>query len=136
VSCSIWAWAALSLVITPRVAWTVAAQTYLVFAFWIVVNQLRTLAAHRYANHAATPLSLLGQVRDTNTFASGVTAALWAPLGMRYHALHHLMPALPYHAMARAHRRLLQTLPPGSAYHDTLRPGLWAALALVAARRR
>jgi len=36
----------------------------------------------------------------------GLVAALWAPVGLRYHALHHLLPSLPYHSLAEAHRRL------------------------------
>jgi hypothetical protein len=37
------------------------------------------------------------------------------PLGLRYHALHHLFPSLPYHALGTAHRRLIVALPPDSA---------------------
>jgi fatty acid desaturase len=121
-----WAWAVVVLVITGRVSWTVIGTAYAVFALWMAVNQVRTLAAHRYANRAAAPLSHLDQVLDTNTFSHGRwLPPLWAPLGMRYHALHHLMPAMPYHAMGRAHRRLLERLPPHSPYHATVKRNLW-----------
>jgi fatty acid desaturase len=53
---------------------------------------------------------------------------LWAPLGQRYHALHHLMPSIPYHSLGIAHRRLMRNLPPDSPCHQTLRPSLLAAL--------
>ena len=94
-----------------------------------LIPSSRRLAAHRYSNRAAAPLSHLDQVLDTNIFSQGRWLPhLWVPLGMRYHALHHLMPAMPYHAMGRAHRRLLERLPPHSPYHATLRRNLWQAL--------
>lgn len=126
---SAWAWALVTLVFTGRVSWTVIGTAYAVFALWMAVNQIRTLAAHRYANRAAAPFSHLDQVLDTNTFGDGRWLPhLWAPLGMRYHALHHLMPAMPYHAMGRAHRRLMERLPPHSPYHATVKRNLWHAV--------
>ncbi|HWP26768.1 MAG TPA: hypothetical protein VNL39_10545 [Xanthobacteraceae bacterium] len=38
------------------------------------------------------------------------------PIGLRYHALHHLLPNLPSHAFGRARRRLLAQLPADSPY--------------------
>ena len=32
---------------------------------------------------------------------------LIAPVGLRYHALHHWIPSLPYHNLGRAHRLLI-----------------------------
>jgi fatty acid desaturase len=118
VMCAAWVWTVMLLVASHRMSWQPVAKTYLVFVFWIGVNQIRTLVAHRYSNDMAQPVSYLNRWLPE----------LWAPLGMRYHALHHLMPSLPYHAMAEAHRRLVTRLPPRSAYHETLRPGLWPAL--------
>ena len=54
---------------------------------------------------------------------------LFVPLGLRYHALHHLFPQLPYHALGRAHRRLMKELPAGSDYHQTVRSGIGAIFA-------
>jgi fatty acid desaturase len=50
--------------------------------------------------------------------------ALWAPVGLRYHAIHHLLPGLPYHALGEAHRRLSAALPGGSPYHRANYAGL------------
>jgi hypothetical protein len=133
---SAWAWSLAVLVATERVAWSAAGKVYLAFLLWMLLNQVRTLAAHRYSNHSAQPLTHAGQVADTNTFARGRwLPGLWAPLGMRYHALHHLVPALPYHAMAEAHRRLIETLPPDSPYRATLQPGLGSALGAMLRER-
>jgi fatty acid desaturase len=47
---------------------------------------------------------------------------------MRFHALHHLFPSLPYHALGAAHRRLMARLPPDSPYRLTEAPRLSASL--------
>jgi fatty acid desaturase len=133
---SAWAWTLAGLVGGGIVSWAALGQAYAVFACWMAVNQVRTLAAHRYGNRAGTAMSHLQQVGDTNTFSRGRwLPELWAPLGMRYHALHHLMPTLPYHAMPAAHRRLTTALPPDSPYRATERPGLWRAVADAARHR-
>jgi fatty acid desaturase len=53
---------------------------------------------------------------------------MWAPVGLRFHALHHLLPGLPYHALPEAHRRLMAALPPDSPYRRTNSPSLRASL--------
>src|SRR5437899_3760842 len=99
------------------------------------VNQLRVYAAHRYVNESE-PMSFLDQMLDSTTIPGGPWSALWAPLGMRYHALHHLFPTMPYHTMGTAHRRLMRALPPDSPYHATLRQSLPAALLELARAAR
>ena len=128
-ACCAWGWAIALLVVAGRIDWATIEKTYLVFLFWIVVNQVRTLVAHRYANGTDTPISYVDQLLDTNTFPYGrVLPELWAPVGLRYHALHHLLPTLPYHSMRLAHERLMAKLPAGSPYHRTIKRGLWSAL--------
>ena len=43
-------------------------------------------------------------------------AVLWAPVGLRYHALLHLMPSMPYHSLGKAHARLCDHLGADSTY--------------------
>ena len=53
---------------------------------------------------------------------------LWAPVGLRFHATHHLFPDLPYHALEEAHRRLLLDQGENSLYGQTVCLGLLPAL--------
>ncbi|HZL88000.1 MAG TPA: fatty acid desaturase, partial [Pirellulaceae bacterium] len=56
-------------------------------------------------------------------------AVLFCPVGLRFHALHHIFPTLPYHNAHAAHQRLLAALPADSPYRATIEQSLPAALA-------
>lgn len=115
------------LVIAGIIPWAVPAKLYFVYVFVTFVNQLRVYAAHHYGNESE-PMTFLEQMLDSTTIPGGPWSELWAPLGMRFHALHHLFPTMPYHNMGIAHRRLIQQLPPDSPYHATLRRSLASAV--------
>jgi fatty acid desaturase len=110
-----WVWIAGAGVLTADIGARVAAQWLLVVGGVFALNQLRTLVAHGYAGFGS-PVDLDGQLRDSINLASGAWAALVAPLGLRYHALHHLRPDIPYHDLGRVHRELLAALPAESPY--------------------
>jgi fatty acid desaturase len=93
-----------------------------------LLNQLRTLAAHRWESDGVR-MGMREQLLDTvNVPPPALLPALWAPLGLRYHALHHLLPDLPYHQLAEAHRRMRVALPDEHLYHAASSPGLRAVL--------
>lgn len=104
-------------------------KAYLLLGFTLAINWVRTLAAHGFGNRG-DPMSYVEQVADS----INITGQTWLtvflfPVGLRYHALHHLFPALPYHNLGIAHRRLTERLPPDSPYHATGRASFFAALA-------
>jgi fatty acid desaturase len=68
-------------------------------------------------------MTVTGQYLDSVNVQSPL-AALWAPVGLRFHALHHLMPSLPYHALPEAHRRISAQLGTGSTYAKSIHPGM------------
>jgi fatty acid desaturase len=75
---------------------------YCVSALIFMVNSIRTLAAHRYKNPEGNVVSHPNQMLDSvNIPGNGWTTSLWAPVGLRFHAMHHLFPDLPYHASGR-----------------------------------
>ena len=142
--------------------WSVAILVYArvlpvrVIAAWFIVasvtstiNAVRTLAAHRYDHDDGDELTMVAQLLDTCTIARPETAppgaasgrsigavwrALWAPVGLRYHALHHWIPSLPYHNLGRAHRLLAGTLTADSPYAATSEPDIVTAVASLARR--
>ena len=109
-----------------------------------IVNGIRTLAAHRYDRDEGE-LSMIEQLLDSCNIAqaperSGAVAAALrafvAPLGLRFHALHHWIPSLPYHNLPKAHRRLEQTLAADAPYRATVHRGFTPLVADLVRRAR
>jgi fatty acid desaturase len=121
--------AAVVLVLAGAIPMRAVAQWYAVSAAVAVVNQLRTLGAHRWRNDGR-PMEVVTQLLDSvNT--PGTLAGIWAPVGLRFHALHHFVPDLPYHALATAHRRLAAELPAEAGYAATISGGLLESVRTV-----
>lgn len=90
----------------------------------LLLNQVRTLVAHLWENDGEA-MTVTAQFLDSvNVPPPALLPALWAPVGLRYHAIHHLLPSLPYHALGEAHRRLSGALSPESQYHKASYAGL------------
>jgi fatty acid desaturase len=101
---------------------------YALLALPLALNWLRNLASHRYSNRGER-MTLAEQVAESIniTGQTWLTVALF-PVGLRYHALHHMFPGLPYHRMGQAHRRLMQGLPADSPYRCSNRASYFGAV--------
>ena len=124
------------------VLWWTGVVPLALIGCWVVVtsaastiNAVRTLAAHRYDHDtdSSAALTMVDQLLDSCTIAprSGVGGwcgivwrGLWAPVGLRFHALHHWIPSLPYHNLARAHRVLATALGADAPYTATQYPAI------------
>ena len=79
-------------------------------------------------------MTVTAQYLDSvNVPPPGTWAELWAPVGLRYHALHHLLPSVPYHAYPEAHRRLSKELGAESTYRGANSSGAVATRGKVGA---
>lgn len=131
-ACSIWAIALLTVAATGVLPLRAFLIILGVQSGVMILNQIRTLVAHLWENEG-DPISVTEQYLDSvNVPPPGLLPELWAPVGLRYHALHHLLPSLPYHALGEAHRRLAAALGPESSYHPANYPGLFPLVARLA----
>lgn len=89
-----------------------------------VINQVRTLVAHLWENEGEAMTVTAQYLDSVNVPPPALLPALWAPVGLRYHALHHLLPSVPYHNLGQAHRRLTALVEPDSPYHKASYKGL------------
>jgi fatty acid desaturase len=127
-ACFAWLAFLAGLFVTGVLPWAVLGKVYLLMTFAIGLNWVRNLAAHKYVNTGAR-MTLQGQLEDSiNITGQTWLTALLFPIGLRYHALHHLFPAMPYHSMGEAHRRLMAQLPADASYRMTDYPNFFAAV--------
>ena len=121
------AWVMLGLVIFGVMPPIRLPMILLLAMFALSLNHIRTLAAHRYRSSGES-ISHLEQFLDSTNVSGNWLTELICPLGLRYHALHHLFPGIPYHNLGIAHRRLAQQLPKNSVYHDATYHNLRSAI--------
>jgi fatty acid desaturase len=102
------------------------------FGIWLAtltiisfLNTARVLGAHEYDSEGAI-LSRQGQLSDSIDTPGGPWTELWAPVGLRYHALHHYFPGIPYHNLGAAYRRIVASR--NATYLESTSPSLRQSL--------
>jgi fatty acid desaturase len=118
-ACSLWAMTFVGLAMSGVIPGRELLILLCITSGVLFLNQVRTLVAHLWENEGE-PMSVTAQYLDSvNVPPPATLPALWAPVGLRYHALHHLLPGVPYHNLGEAHRRLSTALEENSAFHVT-----------------
>lgn len=133
---SAWAWTVVVLLATGVLPWRAVAFHLAVLFGAVAANQVRSLTVHRWAT--------VGVEDDEDVLNDSINLVprswLWRaliPVSTRMHALHHLAPAVPYHHLEEAHRRMLAHEGPGSSYERATSPGVLACIRdLLADTRR
>ena len=121
--------AIITLVVLNILPYSLLVLWYLISVTVYFLNSLRTLAAHAYRNPGDRKMTLAEQYLDSiNIPGNFLITPLCAPVGLRYHATHHLFMSMPYHNLGKAQRRLVNGLTDNSQYIKTIRSGLWDAL--------
>lgn len=112
------------------------------FRVWLCVlvlisflNTVRVLGAHEYETNG-TARSREGQLSDSIDTPGGPWTEAWAPIGLRYHALHHYFPGIPYHNLGIAYRRIVATLPSDAPYRQSTSPSLPRSLQTLYAKAK
>ncbi len=114
-------------VMLGKLPWQILVLWYAIAVAVFFLNSLRTLVAHAYRHKGDQHLTLVEQYLDSVNVPGNFLTGLWAPVGLRYHATHHLFMSMPYHNLGKAYRRLAQKLGDSNIL-QTSRIGLWSAL--------
>jgi len=102
---------------------------YLTAVVLLTFNCLRTMAAHRFWSEGHEVTFVEQMLDSVNIDSRSPLEMILNPVGLRFHALHHMFPSLPYHNLAKAHRKLMQELPADSLYRQTNEPSIAVAIA-------
>lgn len=106
--------------------WTRMPMLYLLGFTVLLMNQMRQLADHHFEGDGSN-LELSDHIHDSCNYTSrDFLTWLFFPFSIRYHALHHLFPTLPYHNLAVAHAYLERELPADSPYRSLSQPSWWS----------
>jgi len=129
--CSIYVWVIALMLVLDYLPSMILIEWYIVGIFILIFNAMRTLAAHRYHN-AGGSATIEEQIADSINITGGfILTPLLAPVGLRYHALHHLVPTIPYHNLGASHRHLMRNLSEVPAYQQTCFPNFRQAYKLL-----
>ena len=106
--------------------WTRLPQLYASGLRALLLNQMRQLADHHFECDGGN-LELSDHIRDSCNYTSRDWLTwLFFPFAIRYHALHHLFPTLPYHNLKAAACLPDARLPADSPYRGLDQPRWWS----------
>ncbi|MDX1947936.1 MAG: fatty acid desaturase [Pirellulaceae bacterium] len=124
--CCLRAIAILAFVLAGVTHWSRIPLMYSLALGVLVLNQMRQLADHHFVSDGGQ-MNLPDHIRDSCNYTSrDFFTWLFFPFSIRYHALHHLFPTLPYHNLKAAHNYLVEHLPADSPYRQLDQPSWWS----------
>jgi fatty acid desaturase len=126
--CCLRAWMIPLVVLLGAAHWSRMPLLYSLAIGALVLNQMRLMGDHHFESDGGK-IDLSDHILDSCNYTSydPMTCVLF-PFSIRYHALHHIFPTLPYHNLAAAHKHLSRELPDDSPYHG-LDQGNWWSVA-------
>ncbi|MEX2174788.1 MAG: fatty acid desaturase [Pirellulaceae bacterium] len=114
------------MVLLGAAPWTRLPLLYALGVGTLVLNQFRLLADHHFETDGER-FELDAHIRDSCNFTGrDFWTWLFFPFSIRYHALHHLFPNLPYHNLKAAHGYLVERLPADSPYRELDQTSWWS----------
>ena len=115
--------------------WTRIPLMYVLAASTLMFNQMRQLADHHFESDG-DPMSIPDHILDScNYTGSDFFTWLFFPFAIKFHALHHLFPSLPYHNLESAHKHLTESLSTDSPYHGLSQSSWWSAASTTFSKR-
>jgi fatty acid desaturase len=135
-ACTAWAWTIVVCIAQGVVSLRTMVVVLISAQGVSFLNQLKTMVAHAFDNDG-TELPLERQILDSVTVPGHpLLTEIWAPLGNRYHALHHCLPSLPYHSIGTVHARCMAALPEDAVYRKTVALSLRDAMGRLLERQQ
>jgi fatty acid desaturase len=110
--------------------WFRLPQLFLLALLPLGLHYFRSLTAHAWTSDGNRK-SFDEQLTDSIDIQGNRLTELLYPVGLRYHALHHLFPTMPYHNLGIAHRRLMEQLPADAPYRKLVYPSVWSVLQIL-----
>ncbi len=106
--------------------WTRLVLFYSLALGVLVLNQMRQLGDHHFESHGEAS-DIDAHIRDScNYVGHDPLTLLLFPFSIRFHALHHLVPMMPYHHLEAADAWLREKLPADSPYHKLEEKDWWS----------
>ena len=106
--------------------WTRIPLLYALAVATVALNHMRFLSDHHCAGDGS-PSDMESHITDSCNFTTNdPLTLLFFPFSIRYHALHHLFPSMPYHNLKAAHEHLVARLPADSPYLGLDQAGWWS----------
>jgi len=105
---------------------------YAVTTTILFCNSIRTLGSHAYRFSGDVTVNKLDEFLDSiNVPSEDLLTKIIAPVGLRFHATHHLFPATPYHNLPKLHHALVAELSDNRVYLTTSRKSFAHAVATL-----